>query len=71
MNSKELNEHLKNQKLLNSLFNNELLKDIHYDQQSNSFYINLKLKYANIIEDYLEHGKKLNNNLVKKYVKSI
>lgn len=69
MNSKELNEHLKNQKLLNSLFNNELLKDIHYDQQSNSFYINLKLKYANIIEDYLEHEKKLNNKLVMKYVK--
>ena len=58
---------LKSYKLFDSLFNNEYLKNIHYYKPNNTFYIDVKMKYCDVIEDYLKNGKKINEELVKRY----
>ena len=67
-NAKELNELFKKYKLFNSLFNNKVLRDIHYYNKKNSYFINLQLKYSKIIEDYLKNDKKLNKDMIQKYI---
>ena len=62
----DFNRMLKEHKCFNAPFENELLKNIQYYDQTNSFYINLKLKYYDVIEDYLKNGK-INRELLKKY----
>ena len=66
-NIKEINELLKKKKLMNSLFEAQLLKDIHYDKEGNSFYINLNMKFVDVIEDYLKNNDTLNSEVLKKY----
>ena len=60
------NRMLKEHKCFNVPFENELLKNIQYYDQTNSFYINLKLKYYDVIEDYLKNGK-IDRESLKKY----
>ena len=66
-NVKEINELLKKKKLMNSLFEAQLLKDIHYDKEGNSFYINLNMKFVDVIEDYLKNNHKFNSEVLMKY----
>ena len=66
-NDNTFNSLLKRYKLFDSLFNNEYLKNIHYYKPNNIFYINVKLKYCDVIEDYLKNGKKINKEIVKRY----
>ena len=54
--SDEFNELLKKCNCFDLHFNNERLKNIHYDGQENRYYIQMKMKYANIIKNYLENG---------------
>ncbi len=70
VNGKNVNDFnilLKRCNLFNSLFNNECLKNIHYDKQNNTICIDMKMKYYDVIEDYLKNGKKINEELVKRY----
>ena len=69
-NVNDFNKLLKKCNLFNSLFDNEYLKDIHYYKQSHIFYINLSMKYIDVIEDYLKNGKKANKDLVKQYYRN-
>ena len=69
-NASNFNKILKKRQLFNPLFDNEYLKDIHYYKQSHIFYINLSMKYIDVIEDYLKNGKKANKDLVKKYYRN-
>ena len=66
-NVKEINDLLKKKKLMNSLFEAQLLKDIHYDKEGNSFYINLNMKFVDVIEDYLKNNHKFNSEVLMKY----
>ena len=66
-NANDFNIQLKRYNLLDSLFNNEYLKNIQYDKQNDVFCIDIKMKYLNVIEDYLKNGKKINVGLVKRY----
>ena len=66
-NDNEFNSLLIKFKLLDSLFNNELLKNIQYDNQKNVFSMNYNMKYFNLIKDYLNNGKKINKKLVEDY----
>ena len=52
--------------LFNSTFDNELLKNIQYYEENNTFYIDLQLMYFDVIENYLKKGR-LDTELVKKY----
>ena len=65
-NCNELNTLLKQYKLLDALFNNEPLKNIHYDKQNSFFFIDLKLKYLDVIETYLRNAKVMNIKLLTK-----
>ena len=70
VNGKNVNDFnilLKKYKLFDSHFNNECLKNIHYYKPNNTFYIDMKVKYYDVIEDYLKNGKKINKELVKRY----
>ena len=58
---------MKKKKLMNSLFEAQLLKDIHYDKEGNSFYINLNMKFVDVIEDYLKNNHKFNSEVLMKY----
>ena len=66
-NVNDFNILLKKYKLFDSLFNNEYLNNIHYYKPNNTFYIDVKMKYCDVIEDYLKNGKKINEELVKRY----
>ena len=63
-NELDFNNQLKKYKLLNSIFDNEYLKDIHYDKQNHSFNINLNMDYCDVIADYLKNGKSINEELI-------
>ncbi len=65
-NANNFNKLLVKHNLFNYLFKNQLLKNIYYYEQNHSFYINLKMKYLDVIEDYLRNGK-INPKLKKKY----
>ena len=52
--------------LFDCLFNNEMLKNIQYYKDNNTFFINMNLKYFEVIEDYLKNEKTINEKLVKK-----
>ena len=68
VNGKNVNDFnilLKKYKLFDSHFNNECLKNIHYYKPNNTFYINMKVKYYDVIEDYLKNGKMINKELIK------
>ncbi len=64
---KEFTNLLKKYNLLDSLFNNEYLKDIKYYKEDNVFYIDMNMKYMDVIEDYLKNRKNLNEELVERY----
>ncbi len=66
-NINDFNILLKKYNLFDFRFNNECLKNIHYYKQNNTFYINVSMKYYDVIEDYLKNGKKLNEELIKRY----
>ena len=56
--------------LFDCLFNNEMLKNIQYYKDNNTFFINMNLKYFEVIEDYLKNERTINEKLVKKYCTS-
>ncbi len=66
-NVNDFNKLLKKCNLFDSLINNEYLKNIHYYKPNKIFYIDVKMKYYDVIEDYLKNGKKINKELVKSY----
>ena len=68
-NANDLNVSLKKMELFDSLFINQPLKNIQYFKQSSIFYINLKMKYINFIDDYLRNGKTVNKELIKRFTK--
>ena len=53
--------------LFDCLFKNEMLKNIQYYKDNNTFFINMNLKYFEVIEDYLKNERTINEELVKKY----
>ncbi len=53
--------------LFNSLFDNECLKNIQYYKENNTFFINLNMKYLDVIEDYLKNGKMINREMIETY----
>ena len=64
-NANNFNILLMKYKLFDSHFNNECLKNIHYYKPNNTFYIDMKVKYYDVIEDYLKNGKMINEELIK------
>ena len=66
-NVNDFNRLLKRCNLFNFVFNNEYLKNIQYYKPDNLFYIDMKMKYYDVIEDYLKNGKKINKKLIKDY----
>ena len=66
-NAKTFNSLLKKNKLFDFLFANETLKNIHYYKENNTFFIDLKLKYLDLIEDYLSNDCAINVGLLNNY----
>ena len=66
-NDNEMNNLFEKHKLVSSTFNNEMLKNIQYDNQYHLFFIDKKMNYIDVIEDYLKNGKNMNIELSKKY----
>ena len=66
MNAIDLNYLLKKNKLFDQVFANQVLRDIRYFEENNIIYINLEMKYLDVIEDYLRNGK-FNFKLIKEY----
>ena len=64
--SKVFNDLLKTNNIFNVYFENEYIKNIKFDQQIESYFINLNMKFYDVIIDYLKN-EKINKNLVKKY----
>ena len=66
-NATDFNTLLMKYDLFNSVFDNECLKNIQYYKENNTFFINLNMKYLDVIEDYLKNGKRINERLINKY----
>ena len=65
--SHEVNELMKTTNCFDVHFDNEYLKNIQLDKQGSSFYINLKMKYYDVIADYLKNGKRFDTKSLKKH----
>ena len=64
--SNDFNELLKKNNYFDANLLNGSLKSIHFDKQNNKFFVNMQLKYYDVIEDYLKNGQK-NKELVGYY----
>ncbi len=62
--SKVFNDLLKTNNIFNVYFENEYIKNIKLDQQNESFYINLNMKFFDVIVDCLKNGK-INKELIE------
>ena len=60
-NAKSFNSLLKKNDLFNSLFNSQPIRKIQYNKDRNIFYVTIKLKYLDLIENYMKNGKKITN----------
>ena len=65
-NATYINKWLKNNNLFDSIMNTELM-NIKYDSKNKTCYINMKMKYLDVIEKYLKNGKEFNHQLLKRY----
>ena len=63
----DFTELLKKNELLDNLVEQRSISTIEYDSKNKTFNINLNMKYLDVIEDYLKHGKKINRKLLKNY----
>ena len=64
-NRDDFNMLLQRYNLTDLSYKNEPLKNIQYDEQTHLFYINLNMKFMNVIEDYMMNGKLINKELIK------
>ena len=60
-----INKYIKENNVIQSFFDHQLLKNIHYSSLMNMFYIDMNMMYPTIIEDYLLNGK-INPELIQK-----
>ncbi len=60
-------DELRKNNLIDGLFKNQLLKDIHFSTSINKYNIDIEMKYSDVIEDYLKNGKKIDIELVKNH----
>ncbi len=66
-NETDFNMLLKKYNLIEPTYINESLKNIRYYKEKNAFYINIKLKYLDLIEDYLKNEKRIDEDLLYQY----
>ena len=67
-NNQKMNKLFKKYHLFQTIFNNQQIKQIHYFDDTNIFYTNINLKYADVIENYLENNKhSFNKYLLEQY----
>ena len=62
-----INQWINQHRLIDMIVSYQQMKDIQYHKQDDTFYVNLNLKYFDVIEDYLKNGKRLNEDLLKQY----
>ena len=63
----DINKQIQKQSLYDSLYSEEPLKNIHYIEKMNTFFINLNLKYLDAIDYYLKNNNKLNEKILQQY----
>ena len=63
----QFNKLLKDNNLLDSIFNNEHIENIKYHKERNEVYINLNMKYLDMIQKSLENRNKFDKEFIKEH----
>ena len=66
-NATDFNMLLKKYNLFDFLFSNEPLKNIRYYKEKKTFFLDLRLKYFTLIEDYLKNEKRIDEDILYEY----
>ncbi len=66
-NDNDFNMLLKKYNCFNIHFDNQYVKNIQYNNRMNLFYINMNMKYYDVIKDFLKNGKKMKKELVNRW----